>query len=134
MADITGKNMYISWAGTGGTVTLSTEYRSFSANPSVDLVEATAGADNYKTYLSTVKDGTFDYSGLLQSKGTAVLNALREGCSGTLTIAPEGTASGYPKEEYPCIVLGPKVNYPYSDVVEVSCSFQQSGTPSFSTY
>ncbi len=134
MADITGQNMFISFAGSGGTVILSTEYRSFSSNPSVGLVDVTAGADAYKTYLATVKDGTFDYAGLLQSKGTAVTNALREGISGTLTVAPEGTATGYPKETYPCIVLGPKISYPYSDVVEVSCTFQQSGASVISTY
>ena len=134
MADIVGKDMYISWAGSGGTVTLSTEYRTLSTNPSIGLVDVTAGADTDKTYIATVKDNTIDYAGLYQASGTAVTNALREGISGTLTIGPEGTVAGKSKEIYPAIVLGPKLNYPYSDVVEVSCTFQKSGAATYTVW
>jgi len=134
MADYTGKDLFLSFAGSGGTVTLSTEYRSLNTNPSIGLVDVSAGADTFKTYLTTLKDGSFDYAGLMQTGGTLVTNALREGCMGTLTVAPEGTVVGKPKETYPVIVLGPKVNYPYSDVVEVSATFQQNGASVFSNY
>lgn len=127
MPKYTGKDLFLSFAGSGGTVTLSTDYRSLSTNPSIGLVDVSAGADTFKTYLTTLKDGSFEYSGLLLAAGTAVTNALREGCTGTLTIGPEGTVVGKPKETYPVIALGPKVNYPYSDVVEVSATFQQNG-------
>jgi len=134
MADYTGVNLFLSFAGSGGTVTLSTEYRSLSTNPSVGLVDVSAGSDTFKTYLTTLKDGSFEYSGLMQTLGTAVTNALREGIAGTLTIGPEGTVAGKPRETYPVITLGPKLNYPYSDVVEVSATFQQNGASVFSNY
>jgi len=127
MAKITGKNLVATWAYSGGTVDLNTDFRTLSINPNIDLAETTAGADTDKTYIATIKDATIEWSGLYQSKGTALMNALEAGTGGTLIIYPEGTASGYPKETYPAIAMGAKINVPYADVVEISCTFQKNG-------
>ena len=132
MTEITGKNLKVDWvytAGTvtGGTVTLNTDYRTLSINPNIDLAETTAGADADKTYIATIKDATIEWSGLYQSKGTVLAAALESGTGGTLIIYPEGTASGNVKESYPAIAMGAKTNYPYADVVEISCTFQKNG-------
>lgn len=127
MAEITGKNAYWTWVHTGGTVVLSTDYRTLSTNPTIGLADSTAGSDADRTYLVTVKDGTYDWSGLYQAAGTVLKAALREGTEGTLNLSPEGTASGKPKEAIPCIALGAKMNYQYDNVIEVTCSFQKNG-------
>jgi hypothetical protein len=44
-----------------------------------------------------------------------------------LTVYPEGTASGKQKDIYPAIAMGAKINVPYADVVEISCTFQKNG-------
>lgn len=127
MAEITGKNLVAEWVHAGGTATLNTDYRTLSINPNIDLAETTAGADDDKTYIATIKDATIEWSGLYQSKGTALMTALEAGTGGTLIIYPEGTASGFPKESYPAIAMGAKMNVPYADVVEISCTFQKNG-------
>lgn len=127
MADITGKNLVATWAYSGGTVNLNTDFRTLSINPNIDLAETTAGADTDKTYIATIKDATIEWSGLYQSAGTALVNALEAGTGGTLTVYPEGTASGKQKDVYPAIAMGAKINVPYADVVEISCTFQKNG-------
>ena len=127
MADITRKNAVLSWVYSGGTVALNTDFRNIGTDESVDLVMVAAGNDTDKTYLATLKDGVISYSGLLQANGTVIKQALEAGGVGTLIFSPEGTASGKPKETYPCISMGAKVAYPYDNVVEVSCDFQKNG-------
>ena len=127
--NITGKDAYISWASSAGTINLSTDYRSVSINESVDTAETTAGADTHKTYLPTIKSATIDYSGLFPagSAGTALYAALAAGVQGTLTIAPEGTATGKLSKAYPAISMGATFDTPYADVVTVNCTFQSNG-------
>lgn len=125
--NITGKDAYISWVWTGGTLNLATDFRTLALNESVDTAETTAGADTHKTYLATIKSASIDYSGLFPTGGTTLYAALAAGMSGTLTVAPEGTASGKVSHAYPAICLGAKFNVPYADTVEVSCTFQSNG-------
>jgi hypothetical protein len=127
--NITGKNAVINWIWTGGTVALNTDYRTISTNEAVDLAETTAGNDTHKTHIATIKSASIDYSGLYPSgtAGTAIIGALAAGNEGTLQVYPEGTASGKLLRTYPSISGGPKLNAPYSDVVEISCTFTSTG-------
>ena len=125
--NITGKDAYINWASSAGTINLSGDYRSVSINESVDTAETTAGADTHKTYLPTIKSATINYLGLFPSGGTALYAALAAGVQGTLTVAPEGTASGKVSKVYPAISMGASYDTPYADVVTVTCTFQSNG-------
>ena len=127
MTAFTGKNLVAKWIHTGGTINLDSDYRSLNTNDNVDMAETTAGADADKTYIATIKDSTIDWSGLYQSDGTALINALAIGTGGTLEIYPEGTATGKRKETYPVIVTNCKTNYPYNEVVAVDVTFQKNG-------
>lgn len=125
--NVTGKAAYISWASSAGTIDLATDYRSVSIKENIDTAETTAGADTHKTYLPTIKSATIDYSGLFPSGGTALYDALAAGVQGTLTVAPEGTASGKVSKAYPAICMGATYDTPYADVVTVNCTFQSNG-------
>ena len=125
--NIVGKDAVISWVWTGGTVNLATDYRSVSVKENVDTAETTAGADTHKTFLPTIKSATIDYSGLFPTGGTVLCAALAAGMSGTLTVAPEGTASGKVSKAYPAICMGATYDTPYADVVTVNCTFQSNG-------
>lgn len=125
--NITGKDAYISWVWTGGTLNLNTDYRSVSIKENVDTAETTAGADTHKTYLATIKSANIDYSGLFPTGGTVLYAALAAGMSGTLTVAPEGTAAGKVSHAYPAICLGATYDTPYADVVTVNVTFQGNG-------
>jgi hypothetical protein len=132
MAEYTGKDLHLEWitlAGTvPGTVDLSTsQYRTLGENTEIGLVDASAGADTNRTYLTTLKDGTFEYSALHQTNGTALKAVLAPGTYGTLVIKPEGTASGKPTESVPCVVSSRNMNYPYDGVVEITATFQRNG-------
>jgi len=127
MPEYTGKDMAISWIHAGGTIALAGDYRTISSSPSIGLVDASAGSDADRTYLTTLKDGTYSLSMLAQTAGTVLRDALLEGTSGTLLIKPEGTASGKPSETVPCISMGPQFNFPYDNVVEITCQFQKNG-------
>ena len=127
--NITGKDAYISWIWTGGTLSLNNDYRSISQKDSVDTVETTAGADTHKTFIPTLKSATYDYSGLFPSgtAGTVAIAALAAGMQGTLVYAPEGTASGKLVRTVPAICIGPTTDTPYADVVTINVTFQSNG-------
>lgn len=134
MTDFLGNNAVISWVYSGGTIALNSDYRQANDQPSVDLVEVSAGADASKTYLTSLKDGQFNLTMLAQTGGTVLLAALAEGVSGTLIVGEEGTASGKPKTTIPAISMGAQRNIQYNNAVEISVTFQQNGERIYATY
>jgi hypothetical protein len=134
MPEITGQNAFAQWIHSGGTVTLSSDYRQLNDQPSVDLVDFTAGNDTYKTYGVAHKDGQLSLTILAQAGGTVLISALAEGASGTIIFGEEGTAVGKPKTTFPAISMGPQRNTPYNNVVEISVTFQQNGTREYGVY
>lgn len=135
MAEFTGSALYVQWnAGAAGTIDLSGDYRTVSWNPSIGMVDSTAGSDPFKSYLTTQKDTTVSYSGVFQTAGTATQNALLAGQYGTLTIGPEGTAATKVKHTLPAFSQGGKFNWAFADVVEIACDFQGNGTATYGTF
>lgn len=125
--EFTGKNLLVKWIHTGGTVDLSGDFRTVSLTPSIGYANATAGSDASEVYLATVKDVKVSYSGVNPSAGTATEDALVEGTFGTLTIQPQGTATGKRKYTVPAFSSGANVTFPYNDTCEITCEFQGSG-------
>lgn len=128
MSEYTGQNLVVNWIWTGGTVDLSGDYRALSYKPTIGKVTATAGSDAFESYLMTVKDTVLDYTGVMQTGGTALEDALAEGNFGTLIVGPEGTASGKRKYTIPSFAMGGNFNFQYKNEVEIACQFQGSGT------
>jgi hypothetical protein len=121
----------ISWAYSGGTVTLSGDWRSFNFNPSQDKFDSTAGTHTSKTYIRGLIDFTCDLVGLAHggTSGTAVLAAFAMGTDGTLTVHPQGTATGNQKFVLPCFTTGdPVTKFQYAGLTEIGLSFQGNGT------
>jgi len=127
MATITGKDLYLTWIYSGGTVVLSGDYTQFTDTPSVELLDESAGSDEYRTYVPRLKDSSYAFSARHQSGGSALKTALSAGNSGTLIYHPEGTASGKSKSTIPAISQGAALNFPYANLVEISCTFQGNG-------
>lgn len=125
MTEYTGKDLYYEFAG----VQCSGDQRSFTMNRTSDTVETTAGADEHKSYIARLKDGTGSFDLLEQTGtgGTAIYAALVEGSRGTLVFGPEGTASGKPKYECVAIITASDKSYPYNDVVMRNYSWQKTG-------
>jgi hypothetical protein len=130
----TGQNLYAEFICSAGTIALSGDQRSLTVDREVDVVDVSAGADTDKSYLATLKDGTAEIEVMDQASvaATGLEAAMPEGTSGTLIYAPQGTASTKPKRGFAAIVQSLSVEYPYSDAVVYTISFQKSGTLLFS--
>lgn len=126
--------MVVQWIYSGGTLDLSGDERSVAWSPSVEFVDATAGADTTRKRLKTFKDATASVAWVDQTNGQGTATAMDAGVSGTLIIGPEGTASGKRKITFPSFSQGAKYTWPFDNVAEVSCDFLANGAYTDSTY
>ena len=126
MAHFAGDAAYIEFAG----IELNTDYRNFDGDRSIDKSETTAGADTDKSYLPTIRDGTFKMTFVQDNSasGTAVVGTLYEGSEGTLIWGPEGTATGKPK--YSCVAFVESLSTPlkYNEATMRDVTFQKNGS------
>ena len=134
MTAFRGKDLFVSFAGSAGTVTLSGDFTQLTYTPSIALLDQSAGADTERTYVNSLKDSTVAITMKQQAVGTVIANALVPGISGTITWGEEGTASGKPKHTLPAISQGAAMNIPFDNLVELSCTFQGNGAIVDATY
>ena len=128
--EYTGKNLYLKF----GSTVLSSDFRNFSAAETMDVVDASAGSDAARTYLTTLEDGTASLELVDQTGGSVLWAAVKKGTGGTLEWGPEGTAGGKPKHTCYAIVTNRERSMPYADVVVLSVSFQFSGEVADAAY
>lgn len=133
MAEYTGKDMIVTWVygTTPGTITLSSEFHTFSYNETQEKFNTRAGAEQAETYITGATDFTCQYDGLHQSgtAGTLTQTALTMGMIGTLTVQPQGTAGSLPKLVFPCFVDSAALpSYAYNDLIHINVSWQGNGT------
>ena len=135
MAEFFGRDLEVTFAGTGGSINLTEYQRGATFTPSGNVAVNTTGAAGYETRQVGVKDFTASYKGLMQSGtagGVEVLCAFGE--LGTLTLSPEGTATGMRKYILPVISQGCALNLQYDALTELNISFVGNGTASYSAY
>lgn len=133
MSDMTGSALYVSFKGTS----ITPDFREWNDGGEMGVVDASAGADTARTYLTTLLDGKATFSGLYQggTAATDVYNLMAEGARGTLIIGPEGTATNKPKKTITdAIVIKRDRKIPYADVVELTVEFQFSAAQSDSAF
>lgn len=136
MGAITGTALYLAF-GTGTPTVLETDYRAFGESETGEVVDASAGSDTSKTYLTTLKDGTATATIVLQSGTafTAVWGALAPLTTGqTLTWAPEGTATGKHHHYAEAIVTKREKTMEFNDLVVCDIAWQFSGAVTDTTY
>ncbi len=135
MASYAGSALYLAWVNTaGGTTVLSGDFRSFSFDPSVNLIDGTAGADTTRERIVGTKDFTWTAGLVAQASGTVLLAAMAEGSKGTLLAGPEGNTAGQLKIVFPSILNGPRWNQPFDNVVEITVSGVANGARSETTW
>lgn len=124
-----GKDLYAEFICAAGTIALTGDQRTLTVERSVDTVDISAGSETDKSYLATLKDGTAEVELMDQASvvATGIEASMPEGTSGTLLYAPKGTSVGNPKRGFVAIVTGVSLEYPYSDAVVATISFQKSG-------
>lgn len=121
----TGELLAVSFGGTW----FEADFKSFGVAESVATADTTAGTARDDSHILTIHSANFTYTGLqrIGSAGSAVRSAIRAGLSGTLIIAPEGTATGRP--QYSCLasVIKKDTKYPFEEVVEETIEFKKNG-------
>lgn len=127
--EFVGSALYATWLHSGGTVVLNTDFRNFSYAPSIDFVDATAGADGNRQRINSFKDGQVTASILmLDNYGTAAILPFVEGTSGSVIWGPAGSAAGKVKYTIPARIASAVQSIPYADVVTLDITWQQDGT------
>ena len=110
---------------------ISSTSRSFSTTHNMETADATAGADSYRNFVTTVKtlEATSEILGLTFSTGgSAQTAALVPGTSGTLLWSPEGTATGKPKWGATMLLTEAGNDYPFDGVVVTKAKWVMAGT------
>jgi len=125
---IAGPTMVLTWVTSLGTTSLAGDYRTCDWNPSITYEDVTAGSDTQIGRLTTLKDATCSVTVVGQSGGTAFNAATQPGQAGTLTIQPEGTATGKRKITFPSYCDGAQTSFPYANVVVHTLGFTGSST------
>lgn len=120
MAEYAGSALYLKF----GSTVLSADHRSFEPNEEIGVVDASAGSDEARSYVTTLKDGRASAELVDQTGGTALWAAVKQGTSGTLEWGPEGTASTKPKHTATAIVLNRRKSIPYDGIVAISIEWQ----------
>ena len=114
------------WIKFGSTV-LSTDYRAFSPTETGDVVDASAGADAERTYLTTLKDGTATASLVIQTgAGTLVWAAVAPLTDDTLWWAEEGSSVNKQIHYVWAIVTERRKSMGYTDLVVADVTWQFS--------
>jgi len=127
MSAFAGSALSLQWVHPGGTATLQTDFRSFTWTPTLNFIDATAGADTYEELLGSYGTGVeIPVAMVLQADGTALLTALDRNTAGSLIYGPEGTASGKVKYTIPATSSGPQFSQPFDDIVEITANFRQT--------
>lgn len=131
MAAFSGSALVMQWVQAAATTVITGDHKSFTYTPSINLIDATAGADANKNYIPGVRDGTWTFNATLQdgssAGGTSTFSTLAEGNIGTLIVMPEGTAAGKTKITLPSISQGAAYSIPYDNVIEMTVNGQQNG-------
>jgi hypothetical protein len=134
MTRFVGNNLAVYFKGT----LISGNQTEYSNKREMGLVDASAGADAARTYLTTLKDGSAKFSTYIVTSATAttdVPNLCIEGASGTLEWAPEGSSSG--KVKHTCntaIIKSQETKHPFDKVTEMTLEIQFSAAVSDGTY
>ena len=133
MANHSGTAAVAVWTTSSGTSTLSGDFRNFSYNTGIELINTTAGADADATHIVGVKSGQFACELVRQAAGTALEAELVVGKEGTLTYSPEGTAATKRLFTIPATVTSSAFANPYNDVVSISAGWERNGAGSLGT-
>lgn len=131
MGAMTGQLFYLEWVGT----VMDGDYRSFSTTQTGGVVDASAGADTERTYLTTLKDGTATASLAMQTgAGTNIWIAMAPLTEGTLRWGEEGSNSGSIEHYVKAIVTERRKSIAYADLVMGDVTWQFNGAVNDETF
>lgn len=127
MTKISGKNLFMSFAGTN----LSSTQRSLDVDEQQESADSSAGADDYRNFVATIKTLGAKVEILIPSHstgGSAILAALVNGTEGTFLWGAEGSGSGKPKDGFFARVKNFSKKIKFDDVYMGNLELEMAGT------
>jgi hypothetical protein len=127
MTKYSGAALYLEFGG----VNISATRRTLDVTHNMETADSTAGSDQYRNFVTTVKmlEAEAEILGLtFDTGGSAQVAALQPGTNGTLIWGPEGTAAGKPKWGAYMMLSEFSPSYPFDDVVMYKAKFVMAGT------
>lgn len=127
IAKLTGKNLYAAFAGTA----LNAKQRSFEVMEKQETVDSTAGADDYRNTINTVKTIGAKMELIMETHatgGSAILAALTLGAEGTLIWGAEGSGSGLPKDGFYARLIDNSKKLKFDDLYLLNLEWENAGT------
>lgn len=127
MAKLTGKNLYVTF----GTTVLSAAQKSFEVTETMEQADVTAGADDYRNFLATVKtiEATMEMVMREHSDGgSAILASLYLGDQRDLVWGVEGTATGKPRDGFRAMLVERTKTMKFDDAYVLKLKWVNYGT------
>ena len=135
MAEFAGSAAYLAWVWSGGTTVLDADMRTFDWTPTLNFIDATAGADTYENLLPSYGvGGDFSAELLAQEGGTALATALARQTKGTVLYGPEGNTAGDLQYSIPAYSQGPQWSSPFDDVTTITANWRQYAAETQGTF
>jgi len=131
MAELTGKLFYLKF----GTQELNTWYRAFGETETGGVIDASAGADTARTYLTTLTDGSATATLVMQTGtvGTVMWKTVVTGTNATLLWGESSGSAGSPSHSVSAYVTERRKSAAYADLIVVDVSWQFTGAVTDST-
>ncbi len=130
MAEYAGSALYIIF----GATRLDQDYRTLTTHEEAGIVDASAGADTYRSKVATLTDANAKVELVAQAGGTALWAALAPGTSGTLEVGPEGTATGKIRQYGIALVKTRERGMKFDDLVTIMVDFEWNSTVTNTVY
>jgi hypothetical protein len=131
MAKVTGKNLFLS---AGGVIVASavtgqkkSSVQEWSYEFTADVAETTAGSDEWKSHITTLKGGTGTLKLMYDTVRTDISQVFQVGDTVRLIWGERGTGGGSPKGEVDAIVSSAKMNIKYNEVLMADIALQFTG-------
>lgn len=127
MPKITGKNLFVQWAG----VNISDTVRNFEDSVEQESADATAGADDYRNFVATVKTISATAEVVMKdwsNGGSQLRTIFTVGTEGTLLWGVEGSVTGKPKKGFVARVKSAPESLPFDDVVTIALEWELAST------
>lgn len=124
---LSGKDLYVEYNATN----FSVAYKSLEIDEKQETVDATAGADDYRNHINTVKTIEATLEIIMQdfaTGGSAILALLSLGGTAPLIWGPQGTATGKPKKGFMARLVEAPQTFKFDDLYTIKAKYMMAGT------
>lgn len=127
---VSGDLLFGRYVSSAGTIDFATQYQKYTLKSEAEMLDSSAGSNQYRTFVAGRKKWTVSLNGLFAGTGTpmgtADLKNLREGTSGTIYLAPLGTATGQRRIYGAALVQSRQLDFDFDKLSEWSLELQGS--------